>query len=169
DEISAADLRRASTLACDFFRTILRHPDHGAPARAAVAQRGLTPDAVEQFQLGASPDRWDGLVKTLEGKKLDLSPFVELGLIRERDTGGYYDAFRNRLMFPILDRAGNPIAFGARRISEDDEPKYINSVDMRLFSKSRTLYGLYQASREIQKAGRAILCEGYTDVNACHQ
>ncbi len=169
DEISAADLRRASAVARDFFQAILRHAEHGAPARAVIEKRGLSPEAVERFELGAAPDRWDGLVKTLEAKRLDLRPFAELGLIRPRDTGGHYDAFRNRLMFPIFDRAGNPIAFGARRIDDADEPKYINSNDMRLFNKSRTLYALSHASREIQRAGVAVICEGYMDVIACHQ
>jgi len=169
DEISAADLRRASAVARDFFQTILRHSEHGAAARAIIEKRGLTPEAVEQFQIGASPDRWDGLIKTLEGKKLDLRPFIELGLVRARETGGHYDGFRNRLMFPIFDRAGNPIAFGARKIDEADEPKYLNSIDMRLFNKSRTLYGLSHATRDIQKLGVTVVCEGYMDVIACHQ
>ena len=169
DAISAEDLRKASAIACEFFQAILRHPEHGAAARAIIEKRGLTPEAVENFQIGASPDRWDGLIKTLEAKRLDPAPFIELGLIKARDTGGHYDGFRNRLMFPIMDRAGNPIAFGARKINDEDEPKYLNSIDMRLFNKSRTLYGLSHASREIQRAGRAIVCEGYMDVIACHQ
>jgi len=169
DEISAADLRRASAVARDFFRAILCHAEHGARARAVLENRGIPPEMAEKFELGASPDRWDGLVRTLEAKKLDVRPFVELGLVRARETGGHYDAFRNRVMFPIFDRAGNPIAFGARKIDEADEPKYINSNDMRLFNKSRTLYGLSHASRDIQRAGVAVVCEGYMDVIACHR
>src|SRR5438477_12292185 len=83
--------------------------------------------------------------------------------------GSFFDMFRNRLIFPIGDEMGNPIAFGARKIDAEDEPKYLNSPESALFNKSRTLYGLHLARRAIIDAKQAIITEGYTDVIACHQ
>jgi DNA primase len=101
---------------------------------------------------------------------MDPRVFMEAGLLKRRETdGGSYDAFRNRLMFPIHDRLGRVIAFGGRRINDEDEPKYINSPESRLFDKSATLYALPLASRAIQESRTAIITEGYTDVIACHQ
>ncbi len=168
--LSKQDLIRANGTALDFFRAILRHPEHGKAARELIERRRISAEMVERFEIGAAPDRWDGLVRTLEAKSLPMNAFEQLGLVKQRETGGgVYDALRNRLIFPIHDQGGRTIAFGGRRINDADEPKYINSPDTRLFNKSRTLYGLHLASREIQKRGTAIVCEGYMDVVACHQ
>jgi DNA primase len=169
--ITRNDLLRANTLACQYFRTILQHPEHGAAARAVIERRGIAPGMVEAFALGAGAARWDGLVLTAQGKGLDLRALVEAGLIkrREQGNGSFYDALRNRLIFPIHDQIGRVIAFGGRKIDEADEPKYLNSPETRLFDKSSTLYGLHQAARPIQAERVAIVTEGYTDVIACHQ
>jgi DNA primase len=160
----------ANTFALDFFRTILRHPEHGSVARAVVEQRRISPEMVEKFQIGASPDRWDGLLKTIEHKGYDVEPFVAAGLLKRRESGGgFYDALRNRLIFPIFDQAGRPIAFGGRKIKPEDEPKYLNSPETDLFKKSTTLFALPQAFRAIQQQRCAIITEGYTDAIACHQ
>ncbi|MCC6679198.1 MAG: DNA primase [Phycisphaerales bacterium] len=167
-----ADLIRACQTASDFYRAILRHPDHGAVARAIIDRRGISPGMQDAFQVGAAPNRWDGLLMTLRGKNLPENAFLEAGLLRRRDDsggGGHYDYFRNRLIFPIHDLSGRAIAFGARKIDEADEPKYLNSPDTRLFRKSSTLYGLFQASRSIQRDRTALITEGYTDTIACHQ
>lgn len=166
---SRADLIRANSTALGFFRTILRHAEHGASARGVIERRGVSPEMVELFQLGAAPDRWDGLLKTIESKCLPTGWFEQAGLLKPRETGGLYDALRNRLVFPIHDQIGRPIAFGARRIDDEDEPKYLNSPESTLFDKSSTLYGLHQAHRAIQNERTAIVTEGYTDVIACHQ
>lgn len=99
---------------------------------------------------------------TLESKSVPMGAFEQLGLVKQRETGGgVYDAQRNRLIFPIHDQGGRTIAFGGRRINDADEPKYINSPDTRLFNKSRTLYGLHLALREIHKgAGRRSCARG---------
>lgn len=163
-------LRFANEFALDFFRTILRHPEHGGVARAVVEQRRISPEMVEKFQIGASPDRWDGLVKTIEHKGFDIEPFIAAGLVKRRENGGgFYDALRNRLIFPILDQIGRPIAFGGRKIKPEDEPKYLNSPETDLFKKSTTLFALPQAYRAIQQQRCAIITEGYTDAIACHQ
>ncbi len=173
-EVPIASPRAAMLRACrsaqDFFLNVLRRPDLGQRARAVIESRGLTPDTVERFGIGASPDRWDGLLLTLESRDIDLDPYVSAGLLKRRENGsGLYDAFRNRLMFPIHDQIGRVIAFGARKIDEADEPKYLNSPESGLFDKSSTLYGLHLASRSIQHERVAIITEGYMDAIACHQ
>jgi DNA primase len=162
-------LIRANATAAEFFRLVLKRDDLGKIGRDIMARRGIAPEMVEAFGLGLSPERWDGLLLTIQGKGLDPRPFAEAGLLKERDSGGFYDAFRNRLMFPIQDQIGRVIAFGGRKIKDEDEPKYLNSAETRVFEKSGTLYGLYQASRSIQAERTAIITEGYTDTIACHQ
>jgi DNA primase len=167
---SRRDLLDACGFASEFFRALLRHPEHGASGRAVIERRGISPEMVEQFGIGVSAARWDGLLVTLRSKGIPEQASIEAGLLKKRDNGdGCYDAFRNRLMFPILDAAGRVIAFGGRKIDEADEPKYINSPETRLFSKSQTLYGLSQASQEIRKLNEVVVTEGYTDTIACHQ
>ncbi len=165
-----AAMLRACRSAHEFFMSILRRPDLGERARTVIASRGLTPEIVETFGIGASPDRWDGLLVTLQAKNVDIDPYISAGLLKRRDSGaGLYDAFRNRLMFPIHDQIGRVIAFGARKIDEADEPKYLNSPESSLFDKSSTLYALHLASRAIQRERVAIITEGYMDAIACHQ
>ena len=168
--VGRRELIEANGAAADFFRAILRHEDHGRPARATIERRGISAEMAERFGLGASPDRWDGLLTVIRNKGLREEAFLQAGLLKPRRTeGGHYDAFRNRLMFPITNQAGQVVAFGGRKIAEEDEPKYLNSADSPAFDKSRTLYGLSQALSTIRRERLAIVCEGYTDVIACHQ
>jgi DNA primase len=135
-----------------------------------IEKRQVSPEMVARFQLGASPDMWDGLLKLIQSKKLEIKPFLGASLVRAREGGNsYFDFFRNRLMFPIHDQAGYVIGFGARKLREEDEPKYLNSPETILFNKSETLYGIHQAADTIRKSEQAILVEGYMDVIACHQ
>lgn len=169
-ESPKAAILRASSTAQTFFRAILQHPEHGKAARDVIARRMISPDMAELFQLGAAPDKWDGLVLTIQNKGLDPSAFRLAGLFKQREnSSGVYDAFRNRLIFPIHDQLGRVIAFGARRINDQDEPKYLNSSDSPAFDKSTTLYALYQAAQSIRKSRVAIVTEGYMDAIACHQ
>lgn len=164
------DLYGAATFATEFFQAILRHPQHGEAARAVVARRGISPAMIERFRIGAAPDRWDGLILALQAKDLDVRAFADAGLVKRRENSeGHYDALRHRLIFPIQDQIGRVIAFGGRKIRDEDEPKYLNSPETRLFNKSATLFALHQASRAIQAEKRAIVTEGYTDAIACHQ
>jgi DNA primase len=148
---------------------MLAHQEHGKAARELIAQRGISPEMVEVFQLGAAPDRWDGLLLTIQNKGLRIPVFHEAGLLKQRESGGHYDVFRNRLMFPITDQIGRVVAFGARRINDQDDPKYLNSPETRIFNKSATLYGLHQAAQPIRHQRVAIVTEGYMDTIACHQ
>ena len=168
--VTRADLVRANAFAAEFFRTILRKQDLGEVGREIIGRRGIAPEMAESYALGLSPDRWDGLALTVQSKNLSPEPFIEAGLFKRREReSGHYDAFRNRLMFPIHDQTGRVIAFGARKIREEDEPKYLNSAESRVFDKSGTLYGLHQAARSIQRERTAVITEGYTDTIACHQ
>ncbi|MBL8885866.1 MAG: DNA primase [Phycisphaerales bacterium] len=168
--ISRAQIHEANAVAAEFFKAIYNHAEHGRAARAIVEKRGISPAMVEKFGIGASPDRFDGLMLTIRSKQLDPRAFTEAGLLRTKvETGHMYDTFRNRLMFPISDMIGRTIAFGGRKIDEEDEPKYLNSPESRVFNKSATLFGLAQASRAIQVQRTAVITEGYTDTIACHQ
>ncbi|MEL7471761.1 MAG: DNA primase [Planctomycetota bacterium] len=167
--VTRADIVAANQTAAAFFRAILSHPAHGAAARETIERRGISPDMVETFLLGASPDRWDGLMTTVEGKSLPIDHFSAAGLVKARESGGHYDAFRHRLMFPISDQTGRVVAFGARKLREEDEPKYLNSPEHAAFDKSSTLYGLHQSLKGIKRTNTVIVTEGYTDVVACHQ
>lgn len=168
-----ADVQMAVAFACEFFQRNLRDPVAGAAAQAVIARRGLSEPMVGQFMLGFAPDRFDGFLQKLAGKPSALRTALAAGLIRERAGSApgtdRYDTFRNRLIFPICDDVGRPIAFGGRIIDPEDVPKYLNSPETGLFHKSRTLYGLHLAKRQIIQSKQAIVTEGYTDVIACHQ
>jgi len=167
--IGKREIMTANETAQSFFKTILSHPEHGQLARQIVNQRGISDEMVERFGIGASPDRWDGLFMTAQNKGMGLEEFIAAGLIKARDTGGHYDALRNRLIFPICDQIGRVIAFGGRKMQEEDEPKYLNSPETPAFHKSTTLFGINHASRAIKRERTAVIVEGYTDVIACHQ
>ncbi|MBK7405578.1 MAG: DNA primase [Phycisphaerales bacterium] len=166
---SRVTLADANAQASAFFRGVLRHEQHGRAARAVIERRGISAEMVERFGLGAAPDRWDGLVAKIDLAKGDRELFRGAGLLKAREGGGHYDTFRNRLMFPLRDQIGRVIAFGARRINDDDDPKYLNSPETPLFAKSASLFGLFQAVQAIQRERTAIVTEGYTDTIACHQ
>lgn len=168
-EASRPELIAANRVAAEFFRLIYEHPQHGAAAREVIARRGVSADMVARFAIGAAPDKWDGLLLTAQHKSMELRPLLAAGLLRPRDSGGCFDMFRNRVMFPITDAVGRVVAFGARRINDADEPKYINSPESGVFNKSGTLYGLHQASAAIRASGTALVTEGYMDTIACHQ
>ncbi|MGP1345620.1 MAG: DNA primase [Phycisphaerales bacterium] len=166
---SRDELARANAFAQSLFRGMLRHQEHGEAARRAIAARGIPEHIVERFALGASPDRWDGLIKTAQAKGFSLRLLEAAGLTKRRPTGdGAYDTFRHRLMFPIQDQLGRVIAFGARKIRDEDEPKYLNSPESDLFDKGSTLYALGQATPAIKRERFAIVTEGYMDAIACH-
>lgn len=168
--VTKGELERANAFAASFFRTVFQHGEHGKAARDLVRRRGISTEMLESFAIGAAPNRWDGLAQTVRNKGADVEAFVAAGLLKRRGDGSLYDAFRNRLMFPILNQAGRPVAFGGRVVDPEDEgPKYWNSPETAAFHKSAVLFGLWQANRPIQTSRRAVVTEGYTDVVACHQ
>jgi DNA primase len=164
------DLRQAHAEAAAFFRKTLSDASAGRAARAFLTERRIDPEMVEAFGIGVAPDAWEGLGRAVRRKQRAIEPYVAAGLVRQRPSEqGWYDVFRNRLIFPICDELGRPIAFGARQLDPEDDPKYLNSSEHALFRKSSTLYGLHLARQAIIKARTAIITEGYTDVIACHQ
>ncbi len=167
--IGKKEIMAANEAGQSFFRAILTHPEHGKLAREVIERRGISGEMVEKFGIGASPDRWDGLLMSVEKKGLSLDAMVAAGLIKARETDGHYDALRNRLIFPICDQIGRVIAFGGRVLDPEDTPKYLNSPETQVFRKSTTLYGINLAQRAIKRERTAVVVEGYTDVIACHQ
>ena len=165
----------ANARAMDFYRALLRHPEHGRIARQYIQQRGISEKMIEQFAIGYAPDRWDGLATMIREKHWPADDFEQAGLIAPRQRGeGHYDRLRHRLIFPILDSLGRPIAFGGRVLPDgtlDDasDAKYLNSPETVLFNKSATLYGIHAAKKPIIDARTAVIVEGYTDVIAAHQ
>ena len=150
-----------------FHHSLLTSPA-GEIARNYIKKRAISPDIVKTFLLGYSHDDWDALQQYLLLKGYTLNDLAACGLILERQGGGYYDRFRNRLMFPIHDIQGRIIGFGARAL-DDAEPKYLNSPQTLLFDKSNTLYGAYHAKTAIRQQNFAIITEGYMDVLTSHQ
>ena len=140
----------------------------GKVAREYIAQRKITPEMSDAFNLGFAPDSWDNFINAARQKKVPDSLSIAAGMIVARDTGGFYDKFRNRLMFPIIDAAGRVIGFGGRTLG-DDPAKYMNSPATILFDKSNCVYGLDQARHQIVSTGTVVIVEGYTDVIMAHQ
>ena len=145
---------------------LLTGPDAGA-ARGYLRSRGLDGDTVRAFRIGWAPPAWDELVKAMRAQKFADDLLVECGLAFRNRSGSATDAFRGRVLFPISDADGKPVAFGGRILPGEDGPKYKNSPETALYSKSRVLYALDRHKSEIVNAGtsgEAIVCEGYTDV-----
>jgi DNA primase len=155
-------------LAAVYFANVLTNSQAGEPGRALVAKRGLSHEVVQSFGLGYALDRWDGLHTYLAARGVDPAMAVEAGLLSERKDGGYYDRFRNRLMFPIRTREGRTVGFGARALG-DEQPKYLNSAQSAIFDKSSLVYGLDLAQAAIRAADQVVIVEGYMDVIAAHQ
>ena len=156
-----AKLHKVVAAAVEFYhQRLLTSPDGGA-ARSYLRSRGFDRDLVEQFQLGWAPDAWDALARTLG---VDAATLEACGLGFVNRVGKQQDFFRARVLFPIFDVNGHPVAFGGRKLPDTDGPKYQNSRENLLYSKSHTLYGLNWAKAEIVSAGEAVVCEGYTDV-----
>jgi len=159
----------ALELAAEHFRHNLASP-LGAGAREYLEKRGLLPETVEAFGLGFAPAEWDDLARFLGGKAVPPAMAQEAGLIRARQShSGFYDVFRNRVMFPISDASGRILGFGGRTLDPEESAKYLNSADTPLFKKGHHVYGLPQARAAMTAANFVVLVEGYTDVLALHQ
>src|SRR5437588_2082366 len=135
-----------------------------ASVRQYLKQRGLTEETTEAFQLGFAPDSWEALSTHLLQKGATQEQLEKSGLVVKRDDGGSYDRFRGRLIFPVLDAQGKPIAFGGRTLDPEGDPKYLNSPETPAYTKGRHLYGLHLTRDEIRRQGFAILVEGYLDL-----
>jgi DNA primase len=161
-------LYQINEAATEYYHHVLTTTKAGATARAYLTRRNIMPETVREFRLGFSPDAWETIKEYLLGKGYTERELVEIGLIIEKEEGGSYDRFRNRLMFPICDSQGRVIGFGAR-ILDDSLPKYINSPQSLIFDKSSSLYGINKARSAIRKKDSVIVVEGYMDALAAHQ
>jgi len=132
-------------------------------------KRGLTDAAIETFGLGYAPQGWDNALVHFTERGYSEQDLFDAGLLSERDSGGYYDRFRHRIMIPIRDERGRMAGFGARIVDPDDIPKFLNSPETPIFSKGRLLYGLDRARKAIRAADQVVIVEGYLDVIAPHQ
>jgi len=160
-------LLQAHRAAADFYSERMSGAD-AAPARAFLAQRGFELTDAAQFGVGYAPADWDALTRHLRGRGFTEKELLLGGLAKE-GRHGPIDRFRDRLLWPIRDLGGDVIAFGARKLSADDQgPKYLNTPETMLFKKSSVLYGADLAKREIARRRQAVIVEGYTDVMACH-
>ena len=148
----------------EFYHQTLRSGKQAGKVRAYLRSRGFDSETVEQFRIGYAPDEWDALASHLgvATEKLEAA-----GLGRPGQRGGAIDFFRDRVMFPVCDANGVVVGFGGRMLPDGQQPKYKNTPHTRLYDKSKVLYGLHWAKKQIVHADEIIVCEGYTDVIGC--
>ena len=157
-------LYKINAVAAKYYRNVLQESPKGERGREYVRNRGLSAETAGEFIFGFAPDGWDSLVKYLSQNNVPLNIAEKVGLIvKRKNTDGYYDRFRNRLIFPICNVDGKVIGFGGRRINEEDEPKYINSPESDIYQKRKSFYGINKSKDYIRREDRAVLVEGYTD------
>ena len=157
-------LLEIQALAAQHFARTLAGPS-GSEARAYLARRGVSPETCQEFALGYAERSGQSLFRVLEKSGFTGDEMESSGLVLRRTEGaGFYDRFRDRLIFPIHSESGKVIAFGGRALAAADEPKYLNSPETPLYRKGDVLYNLNRARKAIQEAGSAILVEGYMDV-----
>jgi DNA primase len=170
-DTGSADLYNVMSRVARFFEQNLADNER---ARSYVNARGIDAKTAAKFALGFAPDSWDALLNRFASRDEDRRQILQLGLIVERDTrggeraAGFYDRFRDRLMFPIRDSRGRVLGFGGR-IIDQGEPKYLNSPETPLFHKGRELYGLFEARQARADFTRLMIVEGYMDVVRLHQ
>ena len=165
------ELQKLNRSAVDYFHRVLMKSTAGKQALTYLKERGITDNITDSFKLGFSLPNWDAFLKAAGKAGFSKKMMLQGGFILKRKKGeGYYDRFRGRVMFPIFDAQGEPIGFGGRiLVSSELEPKYMNSPETPLYSKSRSLYNLNLAKEAIRKEGFAVLAEGYMDVITCFQ
>ena len=161
-------LEEAHEKALGFFRQQLQTAE-AASVRELIRKRGVTDESVEEFGMGYAPASGDALTRFLSKEGFDAKVLEASGLVLRRDTGGHFDRFRGRWMFPIANETGRTIAFAGRALAADQQPKYTNSPETPLYTKSRVLYNLSRAREAVRKANQTLLVEGYMDAIAAWQ
>jgi DNA primase len=152
-----------------FYSNYLWESEEAGKARDYLAQRGLREEALRAFGVGYAPSAWDKILVRGQQAGFSVEELRSVGLAQRGRSGGDYDRFRERIMFPIRDRRGRVLGFGGRAMRSDQGAKYVNTAETDFFHKSQILYGVDLAKAAIAKAGRAVVVEGYTDVLALHQ
>jgi DNA primase len=161
-------LREINSAAAQYFNHLLIHSTEGDMARDYLARRQIRAETWRTYQLGYSLPDWEALSQHLSAKGYQEADVFAAGLTIERESGGYYDRFRGRLVFPICDDRGAVLGFGARAL-DDSVPKYVNTPQTPLFDKGSILYGIHLAKEAIREQGTAIIVEGYMDVLMAQQ
>jgi DNA primase len=151
-----------------YFHQILTKHAEGEAGRAYLRKRRIEERVWETFRLGYAPNRWDGLTRHLKVEKSSLALAQELGLIVPKKEGGFYDSFRGRIIFPILDVNGRTIGFGGRAVG-GGTPKYLNSSDSLVYKKRSSLFGLPTSKAAVSKEDRVLIVEGYFDLLSLYQ
>jgi len=157
------ELFAANRAAAAIFHQFLLEKPAAAKARQYLEQRGMSREMISRFQLGYAPDRWDFLAQALADAGEAEQVAVAAGLLVQKEKGGVYDRFRDRVIFPIFSLNGQVAGFGGR-ILGDGQPKYLNSPESAVFNKSQTLFGLYHNKSAIREAGRCLIVEGNFDL-----
>ncbi len=145
-----------------YFQKALNHHKKGVAARDYFGKRLLPNEMISDFRLGYAPNEWDGLIGFFRRENVDLDNVALAGLIVPRKGGGYYDRFRDRIIFPIFDLRQQVVGFGGR-VLDDSLPKYLNTPETPIFRKGEFLYGLNASHKSIREKGRAVIVEGYMD------
>ncbi|UOY89853.1 DNA primase [Bacillus glycinifermentans] len=157
-------MAEAHELLKKFYHHLLVNTKEGQKALDYLLERGITMEEIERFEIGCALDSWDFITKFLERRGFEVGLMEKAGLIIRRENGdGYFDRFRNRIMFPIHDHHGTTVAFSGRTFT-GEHPKYMNSPETPIFRKSKLLYHFHQARLHIRKEERAVLFEGFADV-----
>jgi DNA primase len=152
-----------------YYTTLLRQDRAGQPARQYLENRGITQKTMDEFHLGYAMDSWEGVVGFLRKERISRNAALNSGLMLPRkNQNGFYDRFRNRLMFPIFDINMQVAGFGGR-VMDDSMPKYMNSPETPVYSKTRILYGLHAAKTHCRQAGIVHIVEGYFDFLSLYQ
>jgi len=164
---------RINDIVRDFFKEALSQKSQGGNAQEYLQVRGISGEISTQHFLGYADNSWNSLASHLQQKGVPMELASELGLLKKRDDGSYYDFFRNRLIFPIISPRGEVLGFGGRALEDMENgekiAKYLNSADSLIYHKSNSVYGLDKAKIAIRDAGSVILVEGYMDLIALHQ
>lgn len=155
-------------IASEFYQKQLSTPA-AEQGRKYLSERQFTEEDISEFSIGYAPNGWDSLLNVLKGKGFSEDDILLAGLATKNESGKVYDRFRDRLTWTIFNTTGEPVGFGARKLSESDQgPKWLNTPETPIYKKSEVLYGLSKARTAIGKDQVAVVVEGYGDVMACH-
>jgi DNA primase len=152
-----------------YYERVLWQAPEAARARAYLAERGLGEEVLRKFRVGYAPSAWDSVMVAAQRLGFGHEELAAAGLGQRGRSGGFYDRFRGRIMFPLADARGKVLGFGARAMRDDQGPKYVNTSENELYHKGRQLFGIDHARATAARLGRVVAVEGYTDVLALHQ
>ena len=158
-----SEMIKACAKAAKFYNLQLKSAEDASKGMTALRKRDITDDVIDKFHLGWAPNKYDSLYKELS-KEFKTDILEKAGLILKSNNGGWIDRFRNRIIIPIQNENGEFVAFGARAVDEGQNPKYLNSSDSLIYSKSKILFGLNSAKDAIRSEDSVVIMEGYFDV-----